>query len=174
MAEPDFSTETTSTWILTTAGESAGELYEQRVRYEPGSPFPPSHHHPAQDEIFEIESGAMVFVVEGDKREVVAGEIIEIGRGTAHKARNASDTDPAVVRWGTRPALRTGEFFATAARLSQSPLEGAMLAAEFRDVFRLNGPAALVVPVLAGVGRLLGRDLPALDPEADSRPDDFR
>lgn len=164
MSEPDFSTPTTSTWIVTTGEESDGELYEQRVRYEPGSPFPPTHHHPAQDETFEVESGAMVFVVDGEKREVGEGEIIDIARGTPHKARNASETDPAVVRWATRPALRSAEFFATAARLSPSPLQGAMLAAEYRDVFRLNGAAALAVPVLALMARLTGRALP--DPDS--------
>lgn len=163
MDEPDFSTGTTSTWVLTAPEESGGQLYEQRVRYEPGSPFPPSHFHPAQDETFEVESGAMVFVVDGEEQVVEAGGTIEIPRGTVHKARNGSTTDAAVVRWETRPALRSREFFVTASRLSQNPLDGAMLASEYRDVFRLNGPAALAVPVLASLGRLTGRRLPNPD-----------
>lgn len=163
MTTPDFSSNTTKTWVLTTAADSDGEFYEQRVEYAPGSPFPPTHYHPSQDELFEIESGAMVFVVDGEEREVGAGESIEIPRGARHKARNASSAEPAVARWETRPALRSGEFFSTASHISTSPLDGALLANEFRDVFRLSGPAAMAVPVLAVVSRLTGRRLPEPD-----------
>lgn len=160
MTDPSRSSRTTKTWILTTASESDGELYEQRVEYLAGSPFPPAHYHPAQDEHFEVETGAMVFVVDGEERTVSAGESIDIPRGTSHKARNASSDESAVVRWETRPALRSGEFFAATSMLSTSPVDGAVLANEFRDVFRLSGPAALAVPVLARLGRLMGRKLP--------------
>jgi hypothetical protein len=66
------------------------------------------------------------------------------------------------VRWETRPALRTTEFFTTAARLGdeRSVLDAALLAATYRDVFRLTGPTALLVPVLAQAARLRGRRLP--------------
>ena len=160
MTEPSFSSRSTNTWVLTTAADSDGAIYEQRVEYQPGSPFPPAHFHPSQDEYFEIEVGAMVFVVDGEEKTVRAGESIDIPRGTSHKARNGSADDPAVVRWETRPALRSEEFYAATARLSPSPLDGALLANEYRDVFRLSGPAALAVPVLASIGRILGRGDP--------------
>jgi mannose-6-phosphate isomerase-like protein (cupin superfamily) len=160
VTEPSFSSRTTNTWVLTTAADSNGDVYEQRVEYLAGSPFPPAHYHPAQDEHFEVESGAMVFVVDGEERRVNAGESIEIDRGRSHKARNGSSDQLAVVRWETRPALRSEEFYAATAVLSPSPIDGALLANEYRDVFRLSGPAALLVPVLARLGRLRGRDLP--------------
>lgn len=163
MSDPSFSSRTTNTWVLTTAAESDGEVYEQRVEYVPGSPFPPAHYHPAQDEHFEVEVGAMVFVVDGEEKKVGTGDSIDIPRRMSHKARNASSDEPAVVRWETRPALRSEAFYAATAKLSASPLEGALLAHEYRDVFRVSGPVAFVVPVLARIGRLIGRELPRPD-----------
>jgi mannose-6-phosphate isomerase-like protein (cupin superfamily) len=163
VTEPSFSSKTTNTWVLTTAADSDGEVYEQRVEYLAGSPFPPAHYHPAQDEHFEVESGAMVFVVDGEEKRVSAGESIDIPRGTSHKARNESSEESAIVRWETRPALRSEEFFAATATLASGPVDGAVLASEYRDVFRLSGPVAVAVPVLALLGRLTGRRLPGKD-----------
>ena len=159
---PTHEGSTSRVWYLRTAEHSDGEVHEQRVEYLPGSPFPPNHLHPDQDEHFEVEHGQMLFVVGGDERVVGAGGTVDIPRGTPHQARNASSAAPAVVRWETRPALRTGEFFAVAARLGDGagPLESALLAHEYRDVFRLTGPVRLLVPVLARWAALRGRTLP--------------
>jgi mannose-6-phosphate isomerase-like protein (cupin superfamily) len=160
--EPTFQTSTARVWHLRTGATSGGEVHEQRVEYVGGSPFPPEHYHPAQDEHFEVERGVMLFVIDGDERVVPAGATIDIPRGTPHRARNASRTEPALVRWETRPALRTTEFFTTAARLGDGGgvLDQALLAHEFRDVFRLTGPRAIVVPVLGRFARSVGRTLP--------------
>jgi hypothetical protein len=106
----------------------------------------------------------MLFVVAGEERVVRAGEVLDVPRGTPHRARNASSSTSAVVRWETRPALRTTEFFSTAARLGdhRSLLDAALLAHTYRDVFRLTGPTALLVPLVARVARLRGRELPDL------------
>jgi mannose-6-phosphate isomerase-like protein (cupin superfamily) len=149
-------------WYLQTGQSSGGAVHEQRVEYAPGSPFPPTHLHPSQDEHFEVESGRMLFVVDGLEHEVDAGGTLDIPRRTPHRARNASEVEPAVVRWETRPALRTTEFFSTAARLGE-PIhlfDAALLAHEFRDVFRPTGPTRLLVPVVALAARLTGRRLP--------------
>jgi mannose-6-phosphate isomerase-like protein (cupin superfamily) len=153
---------TSRVWYLRTGEDTDGELHEQRVEHLPGSPFPPTHLHPDQDEHFEVEHGRMLFVIDGTERLVSAGETIDIPRGTPHRARNASDSQPAIVRWETRPALRTTAFFGTAARLGDDMglLDSALLAGEYRDVFRLTGPTRFLVPVLAGLARLAGRSLP--------------
>lgn len=155
---------TSRVWYLQTAASSHGEVHEQRVEYLPGSPFPPTHAHPDQDEHFEVEAGAMLFVVAGEEHRVVAGDALDIPRGMPHRARNASRSASAIVRWETRPALRTTEFFSTAARLDAqgSVLDAALLAHTYRDVFRLTGPTAVLVPIVARVARLRGRRLPAL------------
>jgi mannose-6-phosphate isomerase-like protein (cupin superfamily) len=160
--QPTHESATGRTWYLRTAADTGGELHEQRVEHAPGSPFPPTHLHPAQDEHFEIEHGAMTFVVGGVERTLRAGEVIDIPRAVPHKARNASTAEPAVVRWETTPALRTGEFFSAAARLGDgaSPLDSAVLAHHYRDVFRATGALRLAIPVLALVGKLVGRRLP--------------
>jgi mannose-6-phosphate isomerase-like protein (cupin superfamily) len=159
---PTFEDPTSRVWHLRTAASTEGEVHEQRVEYFPGSRFPPTHLHPAQDEHFEVEQGQMLFVVDGTEHLVAAGGTIDIPRGTPHRARNASSSQPAFVRWETRPALRTTEFFTVAARLGDDRglLEGALLADEYDDVFVLTGPARMLVPVLAKVARLRGRSLP--------------
>jgi quercetin dioxygenase-like cupin family protein len=158
---PTFETPTSRIWFLQTGADGDGEVHGQRVEYLPGSPFPPSHFHPAQDEYFEVESGAMVFVIGGAERVVTAGEAIEVARGAPHQAKNASDTESAVVRWETRPALRTTEFFATVAQLGQAgPLDAALLAYEYRDVFRLAGGLRFALPLVARVAALMGKQLP--------------
>jgi mannose-6-phosphate isomerase-like protein (cupin superfamily) len=161
-SEATYETSTSRVWHLRTGAASHGEVHEQRVEYVPGSPFPPTHHHPRQDEHFEVERGAMLFVVDGEERLVTASQSLDIPRGTPHRARNASNTEPAVVRWETRPALRTTEFFLAAAALGDGAgmLQSALLAHEYRDVFRLTGNRRALVPIIAGLSRLLGTTLP--------------
>jgi non-heme chloroperoxidase len=159
---PTHADDTSRVWYLRTGEDTDGEVHEQRVEYVPGSPFPPTHLHPGQDEHFEVERGQMLFVVDGVEHLVSAGGTIDIPRGTPHRARNASTSASAVVRWETRPALRTTAFFSTAARLGDDMglLDSALLAHEYRDVFRLTGPTRLLVPIVAGLARLARRSLP--------------
>jgi mannose-6-phosphate isomerase-like protein (cupin superfamily) len=166
---PTYEGPDTRTWVLQTGDSSGGALHEQRVEYRPGSAFPPMHLHPAQDEHFEVEQGAMLFVIAGEQRRVEAGETIDIPRAIAHQARNASDREPALVRWETRPALRSSEFFAAAARLSGGPLRAARLADEYRDVFRVTGVTGVAVTVLGPVARVLGVPLPGGQPPRPRR-----
>jgi mannose-6-phosphate isomerase-like protein (cupin superfamily) len=161
-SRPTHEDSTSRVWYLRTATSSHGEVHEQRVEYFPGSPFPPVHLHPAQDEHFEVERGHMLFDVDGTEHHVSAGGTLDIPRGTRHRARNASSSESAVVRWETRPALRTTEFFTTAARLGDEMglLDSALLAHEYDDAFQLVGPARMLVPGIARLATLLGRSLP--------------
>ncbi len=138
---PTHETSTSRVWYLRSIDNNGEPIHEQRVEYLPGSPFPPTHYHPDQDEHFAIEHGVMLFVIGGTEHVLGAGDTIEIPRGTRHKARNASSTDSAVVRWATRPALRTTAFFTTEGRLGDDagPLDSALLAREYRDVFVTTG-----------------------------------
>ena len=154
---PDWETPTTRTWVL----HADAECFEQRVEYAPGSPFPPNHLHPAQEERFAVEQGAMIYLVHGKEQRLEAGQVLEIAAQVPHKARNASADEIAVVRWETRPAMRTEAFFRTAGALGESGLlHGALLAHEYRDVFRATGLLGLLVPIVATVARILGRKLP--------------
>jgi quercetin dioxygenase-like cupin family protein len=108
-----------------------------------GSP-PPPHLHPAQEERFEVLEGAMTACVGADDaREVPAGETLVIPTGTRHQMWNAGSS-VARVRWETRPALRTEEWFrAIDAAIRHAggempPLEVLLpLVAEYGDVFQL-------------------------------------
>lgn len=162
MNEPTHDGPSGRVWYLRTGTDTGGEVHEQRVEYLPASPAPPAHLHPAQDEHFLVESGAMIFVVDGHVRRVAAGEKITVPRATPHLVYNASDTAPAVMLWETRPALRTAEFFDTVAALGDEPrlLDRALLAHEYRDVFRLAGPTRYAVPLVGRLARLVGRRLP--------------
>jgi mannose-6-phosphate isomerase-like protein (cupin superfamily) len=95
--------------FLRTAAETGGALHEMRATYRAGSPVPPAHLHPAQDERFEVLEGALTFVVDDVESTVRAGGSIEVPRGAVHQVHNGGEV-PAVAVWQTRPALRTGEF----------------------------------------------------------------
>jgi hypothetical protein len=103
----------------------------------------------------------MIYEVAGTERRVSTGERLELVAGTVHKARNASDTETAVVRWQTRPALRSADFFTIADELGDAGmLERALLVDEYRDVFRVSGWRGALVPLIAALARLMGRRLP--------------
>lgn len=155
--------------FLVTSGESGGDLHEMRATYRPGSPFPPAHLHPEQEETFQVESGRLEFELDDGIRSVAEGETLVLPAGTVHRARNPSPDTDAVVLWQTRPALRSGEFFATVYNLADPTLlDQALLAHQFRREFRpVMRPALLArlaVPGLALVARLTRRRLPEVGP----------
>jgi mannose-6-phosphate isomerase-like protein (cupin superfamily) len=144
-------------------------LLEVIGRYGPGGDPPPAHYHPSQDEYFEVLEGTLRTRVGGTERELGPGEEIEIRRGTPHQMWNPG-SELASVAWQTRPAGRTGEWFAAIDRLQREgkvgrngmpgPLAFAALLTEYRDVFRLAAkPEPLVRGVLAAlapIGRARG------------------
>jgi mannose-6-phosphate isomerase-like protein (cupin superfamily) len=156
--QPTFETATSKVWFLQTAEDTGGEAHVQRVEYSPDTGFPPTHYHPFQNERFEVESGEMLAIVDGEKRRLSVGEVLEIEQGTRHTMRNPSKEAPAVVKWETTPALRTGEFHLTAAGLEKGSglLDRAVFAHEFRDVFRLPGLQGVLLPLLARLGSAKG------------------
>ena len=124
--------------FTTTAADSAGSLHEMRATYAAGSPPPPAHLHPAQDERFEVHEGCLEFVVDGVHRLVAAGEWMDVPAGAVHQVRNPGDV-PAVVTWQTRPALRTAEFLVAvhAAREGGDLSQLLAVVQEYGDVFVL-------------------------------------
>jgi mannose-6-phosphate isomerase-like protein (cupin superfamily) len=140
----------------------SAELLDVEATYEPGGSPPPKHFHPAQDEHFEVLVGTMCARVGDEERRLGPGDELDIPRGVAHQMFNCGD-EVARVRWETRPALRTLEWFRTLDDLGRkgSGRPGVLALAphlrEYRDVFRVAGPAPLLqaaLAVLAQVGRL--------------------
>jgi quercetin dioxygenase-like cupin family protein len=149
--------------FVETAAETGGALHAQEARYKPHSAFPPYHCHPSQDERFQMIEGGLEFRVDGALRTVNAGEEIAIARGAYHQARNPFDV-PAIVRWETRPALRTAELYrdlygATARHGGKRPPlhEAAAILREYRGEFRLAKPPALVQRIVFGCLAPFGR-----------------
>jgi quercetin dioxygenase-like cupin family protein len=109
-----------------------------RATYAAGGAPPPAHLHPEHDERFEVLAGAMRNRIAGRDGELREGEVLEIGRGTAHQMWNAADV-PAVVDWRTTPAGRTLDWFRalSAVLAGESTADPAALLAEYGDVFQL-------------------------------------
>jgi quercetin dioxygenase-like cupin family protein len=139
---------------------------ELRAVYVPGSKPPPLHYHPNQEERFLVHEGALRFRVGKEERIVAAGQELLVPPGAHHLACNASASEPAVVRWITRPALRTAEFFDAIYRwqkAGKSPLELALIVRAFREEWILARPGRVVQScafgLLAAIARLTGRKL---------------
>ncbi|HEV2727449.1 MAG TPA: cupin domain-containing protein, partial [Solirubrobacterales bacterium] len=137
---------------------------EVLVTYLHGDP-PPRHFHPEQDERFEVIEGTVRVEIEGEVRDLEAGDSLEIPRGTVHRLWNPDD-ELARATWQTLPAGRTEQWFRALDALHREgrtgkdgqpgPLAFGVLLSEYRDVFRLAGPDVLLRPALATLG-VLGR-----------------
>lgn len=156
--------------VVTVVARSAERL-EVEATYDPGTERPPAHWHPAQTERFAVTAGVLRTRIAGVERDYGAGESFVVPLRTVHCMWNAG-SEPTVATWVTEPAGRTEHWFATVAALNpgggkRDVLAFAVAAHEHRDVFRLaTKPAVagtLAVPVLAAVGRLLGKRPPAVD-----------
>ena len=155
--------------IKQSARETNGALLEMEVTYRPGSPPPPPHFHPRQDEHFRVLSGALRFVLDGRETLARAGDEVTIPARTVHAANNPHD-QPATVTWSTRPALRSEEFFETLCGLAKDGktntggapglLQVAALAREFREEWVLARPPPIVSAclfcVLSPIAHLAG------------------
>lgn len=151
-----------------TVVRSEPDVLEVEAEYGPGGSPPPPHLHPAQAEHFEVLAGELTARIDGgEERKLHAGETLDIPAGTKHQMWNAAAAE-ARVRWETKPALRTEDWWrAVDAEVQKAggkqpgPLAFAPLVDEYADVFRLAvGPDALVRPamrVLGGLGRLRRR-----------------
>jgi quercetin dioxygenase-like cupin family protein len=121
---------------------STPEAFEIEATYSPGGSPPPAHHHPSQDEHFEVLAGAMRARVDGEEIELPEGGELDISRGQVHQMWNPGGK-PARVRWLTTPALRTEEWFRALDGLFGEVAAGrevdlGTLLAEYADVFELD------------------------------------
>lgn len=96
---------------------------------------PPLHHHPFQDERFEVLEGWVDFTIGKETVRKHAGDVVEIPRNTTHEMSGDGR-----VRWEIAPALRTAELFAEVFPLGQPDLlTGAAIVNRYHDEFRLSG-----------------------------------
>jgi quercetin dioxygenase-like cupin family protein len=152
-----------------TAGDTGGELLEVESVYTKPTPSrPPVHYHPYQEERFEVLSGRLNVLVDGEEQTLEEGEVLTIPPGVPHEmwAEQAGIR----VNWQTRPAMRTEEFFETIWGLAKERktnekgvpnlLQVAVIAREYAGEFRLASPPLMVqralFAIFAPVGKLLG------------------
>ena len=100
----------TRTVFRSTAASTDGDEVTVEATYPPHSPLPPMHHHPHQQEHFQIVTGAMRVVLGGETFTAQAGEEFTVERDVSHQMWNDRD-EPASVVWTTTPALRTDQMF---------------------------------------------------------------
>jgi quercetin dioxygenase-like cupin family protein len=152
-----------------TSMETGGELLRVEAVYTtPTRSRPPVHYHPRQEERFEVLSGTLRAVVDGEERSYGTSGAFTVPPGTPHEMW--SEEEGVRVDWQTRPALKTEWFFETVWGLARDGetdgrgrpglLQAAVIAQAYADEFRLDGPPwpvqRAVFGVLAPVGGLLG------------------
>jgi mannose-6-phosphate isomerase-like protein (cupin superfamily) len=158
--------------LLTTAGETGGELTQMEIRVRPGPAdwVGPDHFHPIQEERFEVVSGTPIFRIAGGERTAKPGDVVTVPVGVSHIFRNGGGDELHMIS-EYRPGLKSVEtFFATFFGLAadgktnkrgRPPLLQAVLTLwEVRDYFVVTRPPPIVqrllFPALAALARLRG------------------
>jgi len=163
--------------FTTTAEETNGELVVMKAILSPNTPWSgPPHLHREQEEQYEVLSGTLDVLLDGEKQKLQAGERLVVPVGVSHTFGNYNDEEVHFIS-EHRPALRFQEMMeAWYAPVKAGHLEKAnsvkgllMYAAVAQDYEReivfANPVLRLLQRVLAKLGRALGygraRDLRA-------------
>jgi quercetin dioxygenase-like cupin family protein len=153
--------------IIESAADSGGERIEFEITIRPGSPGPPKHFHPSQEESWRVIEGELSVFVDGEWRTLAEGESLSIPPNTVHTLRNRSGK---VVRFRDvhEPALDFQQYIedlhrlATAGKISSQMtpstlLHGAALLRAHRTTQLSASPAQRAAETgLALIGRVFG------------------
>jgi hypothetical protein len=153
-----------------TSRETDGEFVEFDHYLRPGPSAFAEHVQLNQEERFEIVSGAARYRLSGAERQAEPGEVVVIPPGAYHINCWADGSDELHLRHSFRPALGNEDFFETLfalARLGKTNAKGevnllqlAVIGSEIESqTYGAGIPVSLQrlgLPVLAGLGRLLG------------------
>ena len=90
-----------------------GDVLQMRFVIDGGGLVAAEHFHPEQEERFEVVTGTLRMRLNGQEREVQAGERVVVPAGVAHAWWNTSLTESAEVRIDLEPALESRAFFET-------------------------------------------------------------
>ena len=166
--------------FIATSEEMNGEYATFELRVRPHGFVVAPHIHPHAVESFEIRSGTFTFVVNGEERQVRAGDSATVPAGAVHAWWNSGDEE-GVATVEFRPGWKTEEFFESFFGLAQdgkaNPKTGlpnllwlASIFRAYRDFGYIAKPPlflqhAVFTPVGA-VARLLGYRMPRPYPYA--------
>jgi quercetin dioxygenase-like cupin family protein len=157
--------------ITRSTADAGGELVEMEFSLAPGASGPPLHFHPAQEEEWHVLSGTLTANLDGDTRELEAGESITIPAGRAHTFRNGSE-QPVRVRDVHVPALDFQDYMEQLSALTETgkvtSLRSPSSLIHLAMVVRAHRPMQITASrlqraaesVLASLGSLLGYRLP--------------
>ena len=148
--------------------DDRGEYLEIRNVVAPGS-GPPMHRHHLQEEGITVESGTMGYQsLEGEEKTAGPGESVTWGPGEAHRFWNAGEDDlvgTGFVRPPDNIEYFLGEIYASMERSGgERPgmFDAAYLTRRYGSEFEMlaipRPVQKLLFPVIAGVGKLLGKD----------------
>ncbi len=158
--------------IVGSADESGGARIVTDFAVERGGFVPGGEHvHDHCAEHFEVRSGRITFILDGEERTLAAGEQVTVVPGSWHRWWNAGE-DEVQIRVRVEPAMRFEEAILvfwglcadghTNADGRPSPLLGALVATRYRRELRYRSPPdavqRLLFPPLAAIARLLGRE----------------
>jgi quercetin dioxygenase-like cupin family protein len=164
--------EGTTFLLVQSAEDSNGERVEFEISLLPGAPSPPPHFHPSQTEEWHVLSGTLSVQVDGEWRELRAGESLTMPPGQVHTLKNRS-SDVVRVRDVHIPAGGFQEYIETLHRLSRTgkvkslkhPGSLVYLSLLLHEHRRSGGQVTASAPqrtaetVLSSIGRLLGYKL---------------
>ena len=98
--------------FIETASDTGGEYLRFEFEISPGGAVPFPHIHRNQEETFEITRGKALFIVDGKRQEISAGETVVIPAGTDHICINDnSEVMCSIVTF--RPAYDLEHWFET-------------------------------------------------------------
>jgi quercetin dioxygenase-like cupin family protein len=97
------------TW-LETAQDSGGKRLVFDFEVAPSGKLPVVHFHPRQTERFDVKSGHLTILLDGEERKLSAGDRLTIDKGVPHQWWNPSDTESARLTVTFEPALNTETF----------------------------------------------------------------
>ena len=156
--------------LVESAEESGGERIVSDFVVEEGGFVPGGEHvHDNCDERFDVQAGRIAFLLDGEERELGAGEQLTVPAGTWHRWWNPG-REEVRIRTRVEPALDFEHAIMVMwglcadghvdAEGRPSPLLGSLLATRFKREIRFRQPPApvqaVLFPTLAFVARRRG------------------
>ena len=133
--------------------DSGGDLLAAESYVRPGGTAVGEHVHPAIEETFEVVSGRVGFRIDGRESVARPGERLHVPAGAAHDWWNAGEEEARVVV-EIRPGARFEEMGLNLFGLARdgrtnrkgmpNPLQAAVFAREFSDVFHFTRPSSTI------------------------------
>ena len=124
--------------FLVAGEESAGSVAIFEFDVPAGSRIAAPHSHDGYEETIYGLDGTLVWTIEGESREVGAGEVVCIPRGAVHHFANTGDLDAKALAIVT-PGILGPDYFREVAAILDSATAGPPDVAAIGDVMRRHG-----------------------------------